>query len=173
MAFSEQPDGNVDLQRCTHLLEMVRQVRGGTLELLRSAPEAWLTWAPKGTSNHLLWHAGHALWLLDVLGIAPLTGHSELPPGWAETFGMNCRPVKSTTDWPAREVVQQRLTAQRKRALQLIEEHVARLRVVGPDRGGRDLTRGIVHALHDEARHQGEMYLLLKLRRAESQRRQS
>ena len=71
------------------LTELVRQVRSGTLEILAAADERWLTWAPPGTSNHILWHAGHALWLGDVLGVELITGQSELPPGWPETFGMD------------------------------------------------------------------------------------
>ena len=43
------------------LAEMARQVRGDTLRLLAAAPEASLLFAPPGTSNHILWHAGHAL----------------------------------------------------------------------------------------------------------------
>ena len=85
------------------LQELTRQVRGKTLEILAAAPPAWLTFAPAGTSNHILWHAGHALWLQDVLCIELLTGHSELPDGWSDTFGMRCRPVKQTTQWPSRD----------------------------------------------------------------------
>ena len=84
------------------LTELVRQVRSGTLEILAAADERWLTWAPPGTSNHILWHAGHALWLGDVLGVELITGQSELPPGWPETFGMDCRPVGETNRWPSR-----------------------------------------------------------------------
>jgi hypothetical protein len=43
------------------------------------------------------------------------------------------------------------------------------LATIGPNTArGWDLVRGILHGLHDEARHQGEMYLLLKLRRSTS-----
>lgn len=59
-----------------------------------------------------MWHAGHALWLGDVLCLEPLTGHSRLPDDWAETFGMNCRPVKATTHWPDASLVQQLLGRQ-------------------------------------------------------------
>ncbi|MCI0359918.1 MAG: DinB family protein [Planctomycetaceae bacterium] len=150
-----------------HLIELARQVRGDTLTLLAAAPEPWLTWAPPGTSNHILWHAGHALWLGDVLTIVPITGRSELPAGWAETFGMDCRPVSQTRDWPARATIAQHLTAQLSRIEQLLAALPAeRLSDTRPVLGRRSLVSAIVHGLHDEAKHQGEMYLLLKLRRA-------
>lgn len=144
-----------------HLEELARQVRDLTIKLLDAAPEDCLLWAPEGTSNHVLWHAGHAVWLQDALGVCLLTGKSELPDGWAETFGADCRPVRETTDWPAREEVRDLLQRQLGRLLELFRSESAQL-VEGP------LAERIIHGLHDEARHQGEMYLLLKLRRAEA-----
>jgi len=79
-----------------------RQVRGDTLRLLEKTPDDWLTFAAAGTSNHILWHAGHALWLQDVLFIEPATERSELPKGWEETFGMDCRPVSRSGYYPRR-----------------------------------------------------------------------
>jgi len=142
-----------------HLEELARQVRGGTLQLLNAAPEDGLLWAPAGTSNHILWHAGHALWLQDVLGIQLLTGAGELPDGWAETFGARCRPVSETTNWPTRSEVRALLEAQLERLLALLGGDSGQL-AVGP------VAERLIHGLHDEARHQGEMYLLLKLLRA-------
>jgi hypothetical protein len=142
-----------------HLSELARQVRGHTIRLLEAAPAEWLLWAPAGTSNHVLWHAGHALWLGDVLGVALLTGRSELPPGWPETFGSDCRPVRETAQWPGRDEVRDRLHRQLDRLLQLFASEAGRL-----ERG--PLVERVIHGLHDEARHQGEMYLLLKLRKS-------
>lgn len=141
------------------LQELARQVRGGTLELLEAAPAPWLLWAPPGTSNHVLWHAGHAVWLQDALCVQRLAGRSELPSGWAETFGQRCRPVAQTTTWPGREEVARLLRDQLIRVMELID---------ATDGGTGEVTNmfAMVHAWHDEARHQGEMYLLLKLRRA-------
>ena len=155
------------MNQTIHLEELARQVRGSTLDLLGAARESWLTWAPEGTSNHLLWHAGHALWLQDVLCVRPLTGASELPPAWSETFGSRCRPARTTRHWPARGEVRDLLTAQLDRMLALFRLEGHRLERVGPNTpAGWDLARGVIHGLHDEARHQGEMYLLLKLCRA-------
>jgi hypothetical protein len=154
------------------LQELARQVRGGTLELLDAAPESWLLWAPPGTSNHVLWHAGHAVWLQDVLCIERLTGQSELPPGWAETFGQHCRPIADTKNWPSRDEVASLLHEQLARVIGLIESADAGHNAVDapwPVSTWKDVS-AIIHAWHDEARHQGEMYLLLKLRRAAARR---
>ncbi|MGB6044630.1 MAG: DinB family protein [Pirellulales bacterium] len=144
-----------------YLKELARQVRESTLQRLDEARPAWLTWAPDGTSNHILWHAGHAVWLQDVLCLEPLTGKNNLPAGWAEMFGSRCRPVAETIEWPSVHEVRTRLTEQ-------LEDIYAALDAAGltdndvPELGGR-----IIHGLHDEARHQGEMYLLLKLCQAQ------
>jgi hypothetical protein len=146
--------------------ELARQVRQGTIELLRGARPEWLTWTPRGTSNHLLWHAGHALWVQDVLGLELLTGRSELPQGWSETFGMDCRPVKDTTDWPAREQLLEMLATQLDQIfLALSGADDQRLGQVVTE-SGATLASRILHGLHDEAKHQGEMCLLIKMCRA-------
>lgn len=148
-----------------HLTELARQIRRGTLEILNAAQPDWLTWAPEPTSNHMLWHAGHALWLQDVLCIEPLTGYSELPDGWADSFGMNCRPVSTTSEWPSVEHLNDQLVRQLNRMTQLFEaDSSGRLARIGPNIGGKwDLVRGIIHGLYDEAKHSGEMYLLWKM----------
>jgi len=158
-----------------HLAELARQVRGDTLRLLESTPEEWLTFAPAGTSNHILWHAGHALWLQDALFIEPATARSELPHGWEATFGMDCRPVRETNAqklWPSCSEVERLLTAQLARLLDLLASlPPARLAADAPrlaGYGSRNLQSCCIHAWHDEAKHQGEMYLLFKLRRAAS-----
>jgi len=146
--------------------ELARQVRGGTIQMLTGAQPQWLTWAPPGTSNHLLWHAGHAVWLQDVLCLQPITGRSSLPAGWAETFGMNCRPVRTTTEWPSVARLQSLLGEKLERILEALQQmNDAALGKVANARGDT-LAARIIHGLHDEAKHQGEMYLLLKLCRA-------
>lgn len=100
------------MTQTAHLEELARQVRNATLDVLATAKESWLTWAPPGTSNHILWYAGHALWLQDGLCILPLTGRSELPSGWRETFGSRCRLVNATSHWPGWIEVHRLLTEQ-------------------------------------------------------------
>ncbi len=149
-----------------HLIELAKQVRDSTIRLLEMAPAEVLHWAPQGTSNHVMWHAGHALWVQDCLCVEPLSGVSDLPTGWSDKFGMDCRPVSETRDWPERSELLRHLHAQLDRILTLFDEHSERLAKIGPNQDGDwDLTRGVIHGLHDEARHQGEMHLLMKLSR--------
>ncbi len=154
-----------------HLLqELARQVRTRTREILAAARPEWLTWAPPGTSNHILWHAGHAVWLMDVLGVELLTGRSELPPGWAEKFGMRCRPPHLTCDWPDRDLLDRMLAEQLRRFCQLLETTPEeRLQLpTSVSQARHSLAGQILHGLHDEACHSGEMYLLLKMCRSRS-----
>ena len=147
------------------LSELAAQVRSITLRLLEVSERSILTWTPHGTSNHILWHAGHALWVADILTVEPLTGCSELPNGWAGTFGQDSRPDE-TTKWPDGAEVCNLLETQLDRVLNLFtkqaESIVARASETIPQNGW-PLLSGIIHGWHDEARHQGEMYLLTKL----------
>jgi hypothetical protein len=153
----------------THIMELARQVRSSTIELLEAARPEWLLRAPTGTSNHILWHAGHAIWLQDALCLKPLTGQSHLQPGWAETFGMNCRSPAETYGWPSEQSLAFQLRLQLEEILMACIRHADRLEAAEPEPArGWGLVPGILHGLHDEARHQGEMYLLLKLCRAGS-----
>jgi DinB superfamily len=144
------------------------QVRDCTLKLFDVTDSDALTWTPPGTVNHILWHAGHAVWVAGVLSIEPITGNSELPPGWAEKFGQNSQPA-TVRDWPDGTEVRSRLETQLKRVLDLL--HECREMIVAkaaqtPPEGGWPLLHGMIHGWHDEARHQGEIYLLQKLRQA-------
>jgi hypothetical protein len=150
------------------LNELARQVRAGTLQLLHVPDPAWLTWTPAGTSNHILWHAGHAVWAQDALCVEPLTGESELPRGWSEIFGQNSRPQDVSIGWPDDAMVREALEAQLVRVLDLYLEFVETIEINAAEPlpgSGWPLLAGLIHAWHDEARHQGEMYLLHKLRR--------
>jgi hypothetical protein len=147
------------------LSELAEQVRHGTQQLLLRANPAWLTWSPPGTSNHILWHAGHAVWLQDALTIRPLISRSELPSGWTELFGQNSSPA-STQHWPDAAEVRVQLGNQLGRILELLEERADSIVACANEvssTGGWPLLAGMIHGWHDEARHQGEMYLLYKL----------
>jgi hypothetical protein len=150
------------------LVELARQVRGCTLELSHVADGRWLTWAPTGTSNHILWHAGHAVWLQDALTIRPITGRSELPHGWSSVFGQNSQP-ELHSDWPDVAEVRALLEDQLGRIEGLLRTNAELILTKAnaiPPTGGWPLLPGMIHGWHDEARHQGEMYLLHKLLRA-------
>ncbi|MDB4766706.1 DinB family protein [bacterium] len=143
------------------LQELIRQVRSFTIELLAVDKREMYLWSPAGTSNHMIWHAGHSLWVQDVLCVEPLTGASELPEQWAEQFGQNCNPVASQTDWPDQKTIQDLLSKQQKRLTELVGSMRDDQLVVDAN-NPKDLVGGIIHGLHDEGRHQGEMYLLFK-----------
>lgn len=154
-----------DANLAVGLSELAAQIRSITLWHLEASERSMLTWTPQGTSNHILWHGGHALWVADILTVEPLAGRSELPAGWAETFGQDSRPGE-TTKWPDGAEVRQLLETQLHRVLDLFtkqaESIVARASETIPQNGW-PLLRGIIHGWHDEARHQGEMHLLTKL----------
>jgi hypothetical protein len=149
------------------LSELATQVRSVTLRQLEASDGPMLTWTPHGTSNHILWHAGHALWVADILTIEPITGRGELPSGWAESFGEVSNPA-ATKRWPGAAEVCELLATQLDRILDLFRQDaqsiIARASEVMPQNGW-PLLSGIVHGWHDEARHQGEMHLLAKLYR--------
>lgn len=144
------------------LQEMVRQIRGFTRQMLNSTDPEWVLYAPKGTSNHMLWHAGHSIWVQDKLCVHRLVGQSELPSEWGKKFGMDCQPVATQQEWPTLHLVQQMLAGQEARLYELIEKMTPKQLVIDPD-ADQDLVGGIIHGLHDEAKHHGEMYLLHKL----------
>jgi hypothetical protein len=155
--------------RAQCLCDLAGEVRRRTIQLLIAAHNSELTWVPPGTSNHILWHAGHALWVADALCIRPITGESELPAGWMEIFRMGSRPTSWKQPWPARENVLAELKAQPGRLVAVIAPLAAvQFDALPPfaHRGdSRSLGECILHGLHDEANHQGEMYLLLKMQR--------
>jgi hypothetical protein len=150
-------------------MELPRQVRGDTLQVLDEAQAEWLTWAPAGTSNHTLWHAGHGLWRQDLMCVELLSGPSEWPESWAETFGIESRPT-TIDEWPSRDEVRSRLQTQFGRMLELVDETPDGVLSETPTAfwGNRTAFRWIVYGLHDEAKHCGEMYVLSKLCRQPS-----
>ena len=147
------------------LQELTRQIRRDTLSLLDAAEPEWLTYTPPGTSNHILWHAGHILWLLDVLYIQLLNpSGSELPENWEDRFGMNCAPPASRKEWPSIDELKDLLQAQLFFVLDLLDDSDEEVtEVADPSKGPATIEARIIDALHDEAKHSGEIYLLMKL----------
>src|SRR4051794_36156885 len=152
------------LHLCSGLSELAAQVRSTTVKMLTAAEPAMLIWTPPGTSNHMLWHAGHALWVGDVLTVEPITGRSELPPGWETKFGQDSQPA-THSKWPDAPEVVRLLEMQLDRVLTLFAHDtsaIAQRASDNPPHSGWPLLAGIIHGWHDEARHQGEMHLLSK-----------
>lgn len=153
----------------TSLLELCSQIRRDTIRILTSVDDECLLFAPSGTSNHVIWHAGHAVWLQDVLCLQLLGCESRLPSGWADIYGMNCEPVGERRVWPVRNEMADRLTSQFEELQRVIanatEDELRR--VADPSRGPLTVLSRIIHGFHDEARHAGEMCLLAKLHRVQ------
>jgi hypothetical protein len=148
------------------LLTMANEVRGKTLRILDGVPPDVARFTGPGLNNSVLWHAGHALMLVEHLCIIPATGGApQYPAGRFEMVAWNSRPATVPRDaWPALSDVIERLREQLDRLRTVIDgltpEQLGR--VVDSNRN-RTLRYSIVHGLHDEASHQGEIHLLKKL----------
>ena len=142
------------------LILLAHEVRGKTLRLLDGVSDDESRFTPPGLSNTILWHAGHALAVVERLSVVPATGDApSYPPGWFETFGWKSEPA-TVTHWLG-EVIE-RLREQLPRLVRAIEAlSPERLSSILPN--NRTLRYSILHGLHDEAGHQGEMYLLRKM----------
>jgi hypothetical protein len=146
------------------LILLAKDVRGKTLKLIEPLSEADARFAPAGLNNSILWHAGHALVVVEHLSIAPLNhGQMSYPAGYFETFSWKSNPANVTT-WPALAEVKEKLIEQQARLLSLLEKaNDAKLSEITNPEKGRTVRWSIMHGLHDEAGHQGEIWLLRKL----------
>ena len=147
----------------TTLLMLLNDVRGKTLRLLEGISEAEAKFSPPGLYNTVLWHAGHALVIVEQLGVAIATGKpAQCPEGWVQMFGWQSQPA-TITQWPAAADVTAELRAQQLRFTPILQGMTPeQLDRVLPN-GGGTVRHSIVHGLHDEACHQGEMWLLRKV----------
>lgn len=146
------------------LLLLANEVRGKTLWLLDGVTDEMARFAAPGLANSILWHAGHAFVVVEHLAVAPATGRPpELPEGWFEKFGWDSRP-HTVIDWPAVSEVLAALRGQLPRlAAAITALSSPQLAKVLDPAFGTTLRYDIVHGLHDEANHQGEMWLLRKM----------
>lgn len=146
------------------LLLLATEVRGKTLRLLDGVGDETARFAPAGLDNSVLWHAGHALVVVEHLGVMPATGGlPAYPPAWFDTFSWTSRPA-AVTSWPALGEVVAALTDQLSRLTTAIAAlSPPQLDQVVDPRRNRTLRYSILHGLHDEAGHQGEIWLLRKL----------
>jgi hypothetical protein len=147
------------------LILMVKEVRGKTLRLLDGVSDDDAGYTPAGLNNTILWHAGHALVVVEQLSVAPATGGGAptYPQGWFETFGWKSTPA-TVTQWPSLGEVVGRLRDQQARLISALEQ-LSDERLAELGQSNRPLRYTILHGLHDEAGHQGEIHLLKKLRR--------
>jgi hypothetical protein len=147
------------------LLLLATEVRGKTLRLLDGVTDgAMARFAAPGLNNSILWHAGHSVVVVEHLGLMPATGKpAGYPAGWYEKFAWKSEPAK-VTEWPPLAAVKDELRSQLARLQDAIAAlSPAQLDAIPDPAKDRSLRYSILHGLHDEAGHQGEMYLLLKL----------
>jgi hypothetical protein len=145
------------------LILMAKEIRGKTLKLLDGLSGEQARFTAPGLNNSILWHAGHGIMLMEHLGIMPLSGaqQTHYPAGWFEKFGWKSEP-RTVAAWPTVEEVRNELTQQLPRLLALLES-AGEATLSKPDAKGRPTRYLVLHGLHDEAIHQGEMYLLRKM----------
>ena len=144
------------------LLTLAKEVRTATLTLIERLTDEQATFA--ALNNSILWHAGHALVVVEHLSILPLTGGDpKYPEGWFATFSWKSNPL-GVTAWPTIEEVRQQLRAQFARLLTAIERATPEQLDRPKDAtSGKSIRFSVIHGIHDEAKHQGEMWLLRKM----------
>lgn len=148
------------------LLLLLDEVRGKTLRLLDGVTQSQSRRAPPGLKNHILWHAGHSYVLVETLMMEAIGSPPQIPDGWFGMFSWRSDPAKVASDqWPALAEVVANLVQQRDRLRSLIAQlDDERLASPMPGNPARTVRYAILHGLHDEACHSGEIWLLRKLR---------
>ncbi len=150
------------------LLLLWDEVREKTLRLLQGVTDEEALWSPPGLHNHILWHAGHSYVLVESLIMEGGGDKPVIPDGWFDIFSWKSEPAHVPSDrWPLLSEVVAQLTHQNLRlrhVIGLLNEK----QLSGPMPGNvnRTVRYAIVHGLHDEACHSGEIWLLRKLIRA-------
>jgi len=146
------------------LMLMAKEVRGKTLRLLDGIDDAQARFSAPGLNNSILWNAGHSLIVVEHLGNSPATGKPPIyPDGWFDKFSWKSNPA-TITAWPTIEEVRAALRDQLQRLTTVIETLTeSQLSRITDPAKNRTLRYSILHGLHDEAGHQGEIYLLKKM----------
>jgi hypothetical protein len=146
------------------LILLAKEVRGKTMRLLEGVDDRQARFAAPGLNNTILWQGGHAVIVVENLGVSPATGKPPVyPAGWFEKFGWQSKPA-TVTSWPGVEEVRAAVREQLQRLIAAIEPLSAeQLNHIVDASRNRTLRYSILHGLHDEAGHQGEMYLLKKM----------
>jgi len=146
------------------LLLLAKEVRAKTLRLLEDVDEGQARFAAPGLNNTILWNAGHVVIVNEHLGVSPATGKPPAYPAeWFDRFSWHSEPA-TVTSWPTVDQVRIALRDQLQRLTAAIEPlSPQQLAKVVDAARGRTLRYSILHGLHDEADHQGEIYLLKKM----------
>ena len=147
------------------LIALLDDVRGKTLRVLEGVSPEEAAWAPSGLQNTILWHAGHSYVVVEWLTLKTQGREPEIPSGWFECFSWESKPAEVPADrWPSLSDVVSQLKAQHLR----LHHYLAGMSDAELDRpaeGRPEATvrERIVHGLHDEACHSGEIMLLRKM----------
>ena len=146
------------------LILLANEVRGKTLRLIEPLSEADAQFKPPGLNNSILWNAGHALVVVEHLSVAPLyNAQLSYPQGYFETFSWKSDP-STVKSWPTLAEVRQKLTEQLQKLVAGLEQtDEKRMQEIIDAQRNRTLRWSILHGLHDEAGHQGEIWLLRKM----------
>lgn len=155
------------------LLLLLDEVRGKTLRLLQGVVDEEARWCPPELHNHVLWHAGHSFVLVESLAMEAVGELPQIPEGWFEIFSWKSNPAQvEPYRWPPLAQVISQLTGQHARLRRVIDglsdEQLSRPL---PGRGDHTARYAILHGLHDEACHSGEIWLLRKLIRSATRKR--
>ena len=147
------------------LLMMLDDVRGKTLKVLQGLDETRARWAPPGLQNSCLWHAGHAYVVTEFLTMKAIRREPKLPEGWFKMFSWESNPAHIAPErWPPLEEIASALRDQHERLRATIAELTPeQLEADDPGHTNHSVGYAIMHGLHDEARHSGEISLLRKL----------
>lgn len=147
------------------LLMILDDVRNKTLNDLKGLEESQARWAPSNLQNSCLWHGGHAYVVTEFLTARALGMEPKLPEGWLKMFSWESNPAHVPPEnWPPLETVVKALVEQHERFRELFGS-LTEEQLDAPEPGNpiRTVRYGLVHGLHDEARHSGEIKLLRKL----------
>jgi len=147
------------------LLTLWEEVRGKTLSLLEGISEEESLWAPPGLHNSIRWHAGHCYVVVEWICAQALETKPVAADGWFELFGWDSRPGEVERHrWPPLAHVVAQLVEQRQRLYGVFSRLTQeQLDAVLPQSRHQSVRRKIVHAIHDEACHSGEIWLLRKM----------
>ena len=146
---------------------LAREVRGKTFKILDGVSEAEARFAPQGLNNSIIWHAGHAFVVVEALSVSTATNRPpQYPQGWFDLFSSKSKPTRDTK-FPPLPQVSEALRNQLERLVSAIDPLIPQqLAVIIDPARNRTVRYNILHGLHDEANHQGEMWLLRKLQNA-------
>ena len=147
------------------LLSLLDEIRRKTLSLLDGLTDEQARWTPTGLQNSILWHAGHSYVVLEWLTMGAIGAETTCPPEWFDLFSWNSRPGQTPPDrWPSLAQVVDELRLQHGRMHKLLRNlNPDYLDNPARDRPDSTVRFRMIEALHDEANHQGEIWLLKKL----------